>query len=554
MLLELAIKNLAIVEQVTLNFASGMNVLTGETGAGKSILLEALNLVLGDRASSSMVRAPHKQAEITAEFVIAKLPLVLQWLETQDLAVEQECIIRRILLADGHSKAYINGNMVTLLQLKQLGELLVNMHSQHQHHALLNTSYQRELLDQYAGHNELLLQVANFFHNWQKLAAEYRQLVTEKNQEDKLQLLNYQLQEIEELALQPGELASIAQEHKKLTKAEDLATSLQKIWQKFEVDNSQNLLVELYKILNELKKLQQITNELAPSSLLIEQAIINLEEAKVELRDFSAKFKLEPEKLALIEERLSKIYALARKHNVNAEFFPEHYQTLLAQRNSLVEHRVRLQEIGKQLQLAKEQYLHTAELLHQNRVQAAKELTKQIVQQMQQLAMPHAAFNIDINKNLDKPMLSGVDEINFLVSTNPGQQLQSLNKIASGGELSRISLAMQMILTNHMQAPVLIFDEVDVGISGATAEIVGKLLRVLGNRTQVLCVTHLPQVAAQGHYHFKVSKQQTTTATTTSIKPLPANERVIELARLLGGSTITKPAIANAEALLASVN
>lgn len=550
MLIQLSIKNLAIVEQTTLNFSSGMHVLTGETGAGKSILLEALNLALGERASPSIVRAPHKQAEVAAAFDLSNLARVQQWLQEQSLDAGVECIVRRIIANDSPSKAYINGNMVTLIQLKQLGEMLVNMHSQHQNHALLNVAYQREILDQYAGHDDLLQQVMKFYQEWHTLEVEYKRLSEEKNQHDRLQLLNYQLQEIEELALKHGELAALEQQHKKLTKAEELLTIVQQVWNSINAEADQNILAELYSGLNDLKKLQSFAPELQSSALLLEQAIIPLEEANTELRNFLDALEIDPAKLGELEDRLSKIYSLSRKHNVSPEYLLEHIATLTTQRDELMHKSARLAKITQDIQIAKDNYFKIADKLHASREKIANKLANQIVQQMKLLSMPHAVFNIVVAAHVHKPTLYGVDEINFLVSTNPGQNPQPLNKIASGGELSRISLAMQIILTEKMQAPTLIFDEIDVGVSGGTAEVVGKLLRKLGAKAQVLCVTHLPQVAAQAHNHFKVIKQQSKNTTATRILPVQGKDRVEELARLLGGTTITLEALANAKAML----
>lgn len=553
MLLQLSIKNLAIVQEITLDFTAGMNVFTGETGAGKSILLDALNLTLGDRASPSIVRAKQKQAEISAVFDLVNLSYVQEWLKTQELASEADCIVRRIIAIDGPSKAYINGHMVTLAQLKQLGEMLVNMHGQHQHHALLEVSYQRFLLDQYSGHNKLLQDVANSFKVWTELQNEYKRLAAEHSSQDKLKLLNYQLKEIEELALKPEELQALDKEHKKLTKAEELLATINNVCAYIGSDTDQNIISKLHTALNHLQKMAQFAPELSSSAMLIQQAIIPLEEAGTELQHFVDTLSIDPLRLTQVEQRMSDIYLLARKHNIVPEFIHEHYKILLAEKAALENKNVRLSELQQKIQEVQDQYSIVAAKLSQSRHKTANVLTKEIEQQMRALAMPNAVFSIEVANNKDKPTVHGVDNIAFLVSTNPGQVVQSLNKIASGGELSRISLAIQVILTKKIQPSTLIFDEIDVGVSGATAEIVGQLLRVLGSKAQVLCVTHLPQVAAQGHSHFKVSKQQEHNSTHTMITQVHGSERVEELARLLGGTAITEQAIANAQTMLEAI-
>ena len=553
MLLHLSIKNLAIVDQLALSFTAGMNVMTGETGAGKSVLLDALNLTLGDRASANIVRSPHKQAEISAAFDVTNLQPVHTWLQNQDLAADNECIVRRIIAVDGPSKAYINGHMVTLGQLKTLGEMLVNMHGQHQHHALLHSGYQQELLDQYAGHSELCDAVKTAFQKLAALQDEQKKLLADQSGQEKLQLLNYQLTEIEELALTPQELATIDQEHKKLSKAEELLTTANSILLEINGDSGREILTILHEAIAKLKKLLTFAAELADPILLLEQAELPLTEAALTLKNFLDKLNVDPAKLAAVEQRLSDIYTLARKHNIVPDFILTHYNILSQQRDEIANKNLKLASIASAIEQAQQQYLAAAKKLSTSRAVVAKALSRAIEQQLPALAMQHAKFKIEVSQNLAKPSLHGIDNIAFLVSPNPGQALQPMHKIASGGELSRFSLAMQVILTKKVQASTLVFDEVDVGVSGATAETVGKLLRELATKAQVLCVTHLPQVAAQGHTHFKVSKKQTATATNTIIERVDGKARIEELARLLGGATITAPALQNAKTMLQAV-
>ena len=378
MLLQLTIKNLAIVEQIILNFANGMNVLTGETGAGKSILLDALSLTLGDRASSSIVRTSCKQAEISAVFELNNLSSIQQWLQDQDLSADGECIVRRIITIDGRSKAYINGNLVTIIQLKQLGEMLVNMNGQHQHHVLLDTNYQRNLIDQYVGHNDLLIEVNKKFKEWSALENEYKKLAEVQDNKDRLQLLHYQIREIEEIALQTDELENLENEQKKLLKSNELFTTIEKVLQFIREDEKNAMLGQLYKAIDDLKQLTKYAPELQTSTLLVEQAIIPLEELGNELLNFLSGLNSDPEKLNQVEDRLSAIYLLARKHNIMPEFLLDHYQILCDEKDKLENKNIRLGKIEQALKVAKDEYFFVAKELSKKREKTAKVLAKEI--------------------------------------------------------------------------------------------------------------------------------------------------------------------------------
>jgi DNA repair protein RecN (Recombination protein N) len=560
MLNQLAVKNLAIVTQLELNFANGMHVLTGETGAGKSIIIDALSIALGERASPEQIRPGNNQAEVTASFNIKNLPTVQQLLiaqELQELIGNEECIIRRIINADGRSRAYINGHAVSAQQLKTLAPHLVHIHGQHQHHALLDSDYQRQLLDVYAEHPELLAAVNKIYQQWAAIKQAIQTLTDMQQQADKLILLNYQIQELDNLNLQNDELQTLDQQHKQLSKAEELISTCQMVTAilsgNAEIEiTSTNVLAQLHSAIAQITATLKIAPQLSACAELLKQAIIQIEEASNELDGYFSKLDLDPAKLITIEQRLSAIHALARKLRIAPEIIPEHYVKLCAERDALAQANQRLEELQQQLIDCESEYKIAADKLSKSRKLAAVKLAKEITARLKTLEMPNAIFELKLEaRNQDAALTPyGNEHIHFMVSTNPGQPLGLLKKIASGGELSRISLAIQVITAQKMATPTLIFDEVDVGVSGKTAATVGQLMRELGANAQIICITHLPQVAAQGHQHYKVEKLQTKEATSTQIYPLNHHQKVQELARLMGGVDITPEALAHAGKLL----
>lgn len=553
MLTHLSVKNLAIVSALELNFDHGMHVITGETGAGKSIIIDALGIVLGERASAEQIRAEQSQAEVTACFDLKKLPAVLELLTAQELNVEQECIIRRIINADGRSRAYINGMAVSVQQIKNIAPHLVHIHSQHQHHALLESDYQRRLLDAYANNEQLILAVNQLYNNWHEITQQIKILNESQQQIDRLSLLEYQIQEFENLNLQPDELIVIEQKHKQLSKSEEILSVCQAIESLLE-DDGAGVLNQLHSATNQIHILQKITPRFNSCSELLKQAIINIEEAKSDLHDYLSSADLDPQELQKIEQRLSAIHALARKLKVAPEMLNDHYMLLCSQRDALKNADAKLQQLEQDLKSCETKYMQIAKQLSASRIKAAQKLSVEIATRLKELELPNAKFAIQCDAIKQHPNLNGMDAVNFMVTTNPGQPLGLLRKIASGGELSRISLAIQVISAERMATPTLILDEVDVGISGKTAAAVGCLMRELGTQAQILCITHLPQVAALGHIHFKVEKKQTKQSTSTTIVPLDPDQRVQELARLLGGLSISDEALAHARSLLREVN
>lgn len=563
MLTHLFIQHLAVVQELMLDIRSGMTVFTGETGAGKSILIDALQLALGGRAESGIVRHNCSQAEISAVFELTHLPKVLTWLQEHALESDKECIVRRTLTEDGRSRAYINGRVVPISQLKELGEQLVNIHGQHQHQSLLKPEHQRTLLDIYAiaavshrKHADLLNTVKMHHALYQKLLKEYQSLLDLQGQSDKLTLLQYQIQEINELNLAEDELPKLEAEHKQLAHAEQWLFSAETALTALKSDSGQDAATLLYQSLNQISSLKTETTALRTAHELLNTAHIQITEAIVEIENFKESLSSDPSRLMEIDQRLSQIHALARKHRIQAEAILEHKKMLESEAEKLMHIQTHLAKMTQKLTEAESTYRNAAIALSKSRKETALALEKQVTACIQTLEMPNGHFKIVFaepdSKTENKTVFSphGIDEMEFLVSTNPGLPLQPLRKIASGGELSRISLAIQLITTQKQSTPTLIFDEVDVGISGKTAETVGKLLRQLGQNTQVFCITHLPQIAAQGQHHLHVLKKQTQNSTTTTIVPLDMPERVQELARMLGGALITERTLAHAEEML----
>jgi DNA repair protein RecN (Recombination protein N) len=551
MLMHLTIRDFAVVESLHLDFSRGMTVMTGETGAGKSILIDALQLALGERSDASVIRHEAPFAEISAHYDISTLTVASDWLIANDLNTEDECIVRRVINKDGRSKAYINGRGVPLSQLRDLGWYLVNIHGQHQHQLLLKPEHQRTLLDCFAEHEPLLSAVLTAFQALQRLKKEEAELLKQQGQLDKLALLQYQIRELEELNLSDNELAKLEVEQKELAHAEHWLNLCQQAIQCLKNDNNQDALSLLYQGKIPIDQLKAHTPKLNVCHELFNSALIQLDEALAELEQFSETISLDPTRLKSVEERLGTIHHVARKHRIQPENIVDHKNTLNQDINELLACQTHLENISAAIRNTENTYKTAAEQLSDSRKKAALSLEKLITTTLQTLEMPKARFKIEFtSKNISNMSGIGIDDIEYLVSTNPGLDLQPLRKIASGGELSRISLAIQVIMAKRMTTPTLIFDEVDAGISGKTAETVGKLLKKLANEVQVLCVTHLPQIAALGNQHYQVTKNQTDFSTSTDIKPLNEAERIEELARMVGGSAITPHALLHAKALL----
>lgn len=547
MLTQLTVSNYAIAERVELQFSKGMTALTGETGAGKSIVLDALSLAMGGRADASAVRHGAKRADITASFDVSRIAEARSWLEQHELDDDHDCILRRVISKDGRSRAYINGQPCPLAHLKDLGSRLMDIHSQHQHQSLLHKDTHRKLLDEYAGVETLAGDTREAWKIWSKT----RQRLTERQQnadeaEARLQLLRYQVEELDRMALESGEQESLEQEQAHLSHADTvLLNSQQAALLCTEEDNSAADLVR--QALQQLENLPTEVPALADTIQMLNEAQIQISEAGDNLRRFVEDYEADPARLAEVEERLSAIYQMARKHRIAPEELPEFHQRLSAELASLDDGEGSVAQLEAELQSQRTHFDELATRLSEARQQAAAKLDQRIADELAQLSMPAVQFVTHLNRNAaGEPSPSGLEDVEFLVSANPGQPARPLAKVASGGELSRISLAIQVVVAQTSTTPTLVFDEVDVGIGGGTAEVVGRLLRTLGDDGQVLCVTHLPQVAAQCHQHLFVSKFTEQDATFSKIETLDDHGRISEVARMLGGVDMTEHTIAHA--------
>ncbi|MGX9742987.1 DNA repair protein RecN [Pseudocitrobacter corydidari] len=553
MLAQLTISNFAIVRELEIDFNGGMTAITGETGAGKSIAIDALGLCLGGRAEGDMVRAGASRADLCARFALKDTPAALRWLEENQLEDGRECLLRRVISSDGRSRGFINGTAVPLSQLRELGQLLIQIHGQHAHQLLVKPEHQKTLLDGYAGESILTRQMAEHYRLWHQSCRDLAQHQQQSQERAaRAELLQYQLKELIEFNPQPGEYEQIDEEYKRLANSGQLLSTSQHALALLADGEDANLLSQLYTAKQLTTELVGMDNKLASVLDMLEEASIQLSEASDELRHYCDRLDLDPNRLYELEQRLSRQIALARKHHISPEALPDFYQSLLDEQQQLDDQSDSLETLKHAVSRHHELALETARQLHTLRLNSAQELAGLITDSMHALSMPHGIFTIDVNFEEQHLTADGADRIEFRVTTNPGQPLQPIAKVASGGELSRIALAIQVITARKMETPALIFDEVDVGISGPTAAVVGRLLRQLGESTQVMCVTHLPQVAGCGHHHFFVSKETDGEMTETHMQPLDKRARLQELARLLGGSEVTRNTLANAKELLAA--
>ena len=554
MLVHLSIHNYAIVEHLDLELEAGMSVITGETGAGKSIMLDALGLALGDRADSGAVRPGADKADILASFDVSGIAEARDWLDERDLEQDGPCILRRVITAEGRSRAYINGTPCPLGDLKSLGELLIDIHSQHEHQSLLKTDTHRRLLDEFAGASELARQVQLAAQRWRQTRQELERISRSGDeQRARHQLLSYQLEELENLALGENELERLEQEHKNLTNAGSLLGACRQVIDMCSESDAGNVLSALTASLNRLTAFHAQPGALAEAVNLLSSAQIQVEEAVGELNRFIDHFDADPARQQALEERLDAIYTLARKHRVQPNDLGELQQRLLEELEALNADDEAAERLGDELAAYERHYREKAEELSLLRNDAAARLAGAVETEMQRLGMPGGRFSIQLSRSeACEPQHFGLEQVEFLVSANPGQPLKALARVASGGELSRISLAIQVITAQTSRVPTLVFDEVDVGIGGPTAEVVGQLLRRLGERGQVLTVTHLPQVAAQGHHHLFVHKQRGSQETRTAVAKLQESARVEEIARMLGGVDLTEESLAHARKMVTS--
>lgn len=552
MLLNLSINDLAVVKTLDLDVNAGMSVLTGETGAGKSILLTALGLAMGDRADSGYIRPNSKRAEINLEFDLSDAPLAKTWLEENELDDDQHCLIRRVINHDGRSKAYINNRPVTLQTLQELSEKLVEIHGQHAHLTLLHSDEQRRLLDVFAGNQVLLEQVNTYFQQWQQNNRELQAL--KKASVDSIEreeLLRYQLDELQQLDLNHFNYAEIVDEHSKLAHLEEILSTGHRQLDLLYENDEQSLNRLLLQSTHALNDLTRFAPDIESINGILNEAQIQIEEAAHQLRRYLDNLEADPLRLEVLENQIGIIQSLCRKHHVQPEELPELATNLEQELNNLTHSGERIEELTGKVEKLLAKYGELADQLTRQRQQGGRQLQSRISAMIKELGMPQGEFIVKISP-LDNslPRADGQDKVEFLVSANPGLPAKPLAKVASGGELSRISLAIQVTTSHDKTTPTMIFDEVDSGIGGGIAEIVGQKLRALSLNRQVMCVTHLPQVASQAHHHLYVSKNNRSDITTSNVRPLAPEERVEEIARMLGGVNITENTLAHAREML----
>lgn len=550
MLTHIRIRNFAIIDEVELELDRGLTVLTGETGAGKSILVDALGLALGDRADAAAVRHGEKRAEIALTVDISGQPGIRDWLVEQMIDDDDECLIRRVVGAEGRSRAFINGQPVPLASLRTLGERLVDIHGQHAHQSLLRGEEQRRLLDHHGGLEPLAARTAEA---WQRLQADRRTLEEARDAREerdaRLALLRYQVDELESLGLEAGELEALEVEHRRLAHAEKLAAGVQAaLAALYEEEYAAQPVIA--RQLRQLEALAELDPSLVEVRDLLRDAEIQLGEAADGLRRYADDAEIDPERVQWAERRLGRIRELSRKHRVEEQALHTVLPELREELDGLESLEATLGTLEQALSQSEKAWRALAGELSDGRRKAATSLGQEVTALMQELGMAGGRFEVSVDPlPADKARASGLDIVEFRVSANPGQPPRALARVASGGELSRIALAIQVIAADAGSTPCMVFDEVDAGIGGGVAEIVGRKLRELGERRQVLCVTHVPQVASQGHSHLHVSKHSDS-QTHTTLQRLDDGGRIEELARMLGGVEITARTRAHAEEML----
>jgi DNA repair protein RecN (Recombination protein N) len=551
MLQTLSIRDFVIVDQLDLEFDRGFTVLTGETGAGKSILVDALSLALGARGEGGIIRAGCERAEISASFDIADLADLQAWLRDSELPVEdQQLLVRRVIYADGRSRAFINGLPATVQQLRDAGEFLVDIYSQHAHHSLLKQTYQRQILDEYAGLSDLALEVAAQYCTWHDL--NQRRMDMERNAAayaDELADLRDQVRELAQLAPSGEEWEPLQQEHSRLSHGASLLAGGEECRELLS-EGELSALRQVSTVQHKLQNLREYDAGLQEALDTLDSALIQLEETDRFLNRYLQRAELDPERLAEVEGRIQALHTAARKYRVRPEEL-EHVLTQWQARMAELEGASNDGELARQEAAARQAYTKLAEELSSGRRQAAQKLSEKISVEMQRLALSGGSFSVALASQ--EPAATGLEQVEFLVAGHAGVTPRPLAKVASGGELSRISLAIRVVTAQQGDIPTMIFDEVDVGIGGGVAEIVGQLLKQLGLKRQVLVITHLPQVAAQGAQHLRVSKTQIAGNTLSQIEPLVPADRVEEVARMLGGVEITDTTRKHAEEMLAKV-
>jgi len=551
----LYIRDFAIVHKLELGIESGLTVLTGETGAGKSVMIDALALALGERAESGVIRHGCERTEVAAGFDLKAGQDAAKWLQAHDLFEDSECLLRRVVERDKGSKAYINGRPVPVQMLRELGELLVDVHGQHEHQSLLKRDAQRQVLDDYAGLTAQIDTLGGIYLALRELEARRESLSREgADRTARIDFLRFQVKELESLKLTPEEIPQIEDEHKRLANGAELMQGAQAIAHTLYDDDDNAISGRVNQCIRQLEGLSEYDAKLGELITLLNEAAVQVDEVASQLHQYLDGLDIDPARLEWLESRIAALHDLSRKHQVKAEELPAVLAHLKTELADIEDFDVNLEKLDKEIKNARDSYLKLAKEVSRERARAAGQLDKEVTQEMQKLGMPGGRFEVTLTPlPKDELSASGLERIEYQVSANPGQPLKPLTKVASGGELSRISLALQVITARVGRVPTLIFDEVDVGIGGGVAEIVGAQLRTLADARQVLCITHLAQVAAQGHRHLQVTKETAANTTVTHIGPLSAKERVQEIARMLGGVEITRQTLDLAAEMLSRI-
>ena len=552
MLLSININNYTLVETLEIEFSVGTTAITGETGAGKSLVLDALGMALGDRADTGTIRHGKERAEITATYDIQGLKDANQWLENNDFSADDQCILRRIYTVEGRSRGYINGQSCTMQQLQQLGEMLTDIHSQHEHQSLLRRETHRTLLDDYCNAADLASQVSEDYRAWY---ATHKKLSDLMMRSDELiarkDLLSFQVNELQQLDLDPSSLSTLEIEQQTLANAEQIMQESQSVLAICDQNEGFNVRDGLNRALSTLASLKHKPQALTNAEELLQSGLIQIEEATREIESHVDRFEADPQRLQQVEEQLAVIFQLARKHRVNADQLAETLTVLEAELQTLQDGGESIEALQQQLSQLASVYQISAQKLSAIREQGAQAMAAEINQQLQKLSMEGAELMVQLRPvAADEYRANGLEDVEFVIATNPGQPHKPLAKIASGGELSRVSLAIQVVAASHSKIPTLVFDEVDVGIGGSTADIVGQLLKTLGDRGQVISVTHQPQVAAHAHHHYRASKIIEANSAESLMVALDRQQRVDELARMLGGAQVTDQTLSHASELL----
>ncbi len=552
MLNHLHVRDFAIIDRIDIDFDAGMTVLTGETGAGKSILVDALGLVLGDRGGAQLVRSGARRAEFSAAFDASGLPEVQCWLQDQTLDQDGDCLLRRVINADGRSRAYINGTAVPVQQLKLLGDLLVDIHGQHFHQSLVRRNTQRDLVDFFGGLIDTRDRTTGLYQGWQALVERRNQLLAaDADRASRLDFIEFQIAELESLGLGPREFEALSTEREKLRHSGRIAAALTRAGLALTEDDSANVTGLLADASRAVEGILDIDSALVEAHELLRHAEIQVSEAVDMLNRYAGTIDMDPARREWVEDRLDAITGIARKHRVPPNTLTERLAELKTERGQLSNAEALRTEVEQDAAAAEAKFRKLAMSLSRQRRKAAEKFSAAVTETMAGLGMPGGVFEAAVRRLPDDEVRSwGIDAIEFLISANPGQDTMPLARVASGGELSRMSLAIQVIASNGSRIPTMVFDEVDSGVGGRVAEMVGRRLRELGARRQVLCVTHLPQVASLAAQHLRVSKVTDGSSTRTIIRALNHEERIQELARMLGGVDITQKTLEHAAEML----